>query len=588
MTQMRYVLTFSFFCTLYLLFQMNVFTAILAVVLSLFFYSRFQNFQVNYSSWIDILKFLGISLLLIPFYIVLAKQFIIVHDETLEALLPFTRNTLYKHQFLILMGLLFCTIPFVYLFHYWLIGKIVSFIKTLTRREWLCFTGGVIFFVVCLIILANLTSYWVFAVNPEQFIGEIDGVMQFQNYSCDEFFDSDTGQGIFCHTGRDCSRHPIYRLHLLVTAAPSALLYCINHLFFASGYYSLALGFAEMQCVFFVLGGILLNRILRSFLKPSTAFLITLFYVCSFTGIWAFVPERIIPSAFWCIAAVYCWLTVKSSEWTRILVCLLATGACLLSWGLIVLLVLWTDGKELLQKGFRLSWDLLKQPICFWVVFLGLLAIHCLTIFPMDEGMWSNPAVSITQFQRNSKQYLHFAKSCVFLPQWQYETHNELRSIHSPVVSQVPERDLSWTTLFVGGTVVLGIILSTVLWFREPFIQIAFLWFGVSVGCLLLAGFGIVLDTKVLYSPYFSWAILPLSCLWLDKLSIKKLPVSTFCLIVLTLYVFCTNVHFVSKVTNRMKDVYPLIQPEQVKQPFCPKFFIIKYNVEEEPDESAF
>ena len=324
MTQMRYVLTFSFFCTLYLLFQMNVFTAILAVVLSLFFYSRFQNFQVNYSSWLDILKFLGISLLLIPFYIVLAKQFIIVHDETLEALLPFTRNTLYKHQFLILMGLLFCTIPFVYLFHYWLIGKIVSFIKTLTRREWLCFTGGVIFFVVCLIILANLTSYWVFAVNPEQFIGEIDGVMQFQNYSCDEFFDSDTGQGIFCHTGRDCSRHPIYRLHLLVTAAPSALLYCINHLFFASGYYSLALGFAEMQCVFFVLGGILLNRILRSFLKPSTAFLITLFYVCSFTGIWAFVPERIIPSAFWCIAAVYCWLNGREfwfAFWLPGLVC---------------------------------------------------------------------------------------------------------------------------------------------------------------------------------------------------------------------------------------------------------------------------
>lgn len=588
MSPIRSLFTFSFLCTLYVLFQMNVFTALLMVLLTVFFYRRCQNFQVKIPNWSDVLKFLGISLLLIPFYIILAKQFIIVRDATLEALLPFTRDTLYKPQFLTLLGLLFFTLPFVYLFHYWLVGKIVSFIKTLTRREWWCFAAGVLFFAGSLLILANQTSFWVFGINPEQFVGEFDGVMQFQNYSCDEFFDSDTGQGIFCHTGRDCSRHPIYRLHLLVTAVPSALLYCVNHLFFASGYYSLALGFAEMQCVFFVLGAILLNRILRRFLEPLTAFLIVLFYVCSFTGIWVFVPERIIPSVFWCIAAVYCWLNVKSSEWTQILVCLLATGACLLSWGLIVLLVLWTDGKDLLpKKPWRLK-DFLKQPVCFWLVFLGLLAGHCLTIFPMDEGMWSRPAVSLAQFQKNSRQYLHFAESCVFLPQWQYETYNKLRCINSPVVSQVQEKYLSPTTLLLGAAVILGVVLSSVLWFREPFVQIAFLWFGTSVGVLLLMGFGSVLDTMVLYSPYFSWVILPLSCLWLTRLPFKNFPVSTFCLVFLTLFVVCTNVHFVSKVTSRMKETYVLIQPEQIEQAFCPKFFIIKYNLEELPDESTF
>ena len=444
------------------------------------------------------------------------------------------------------------------------------------------------FFTVSLLYLANQTSFWVFGINLEQFIGEFDGVMQFQNYSCDEFFDSDTGQGIFCHTGRDCSRHPIYRLHLLVTAVPSALLYCLNHLFFASGYYSLALGFAEMQCVFFVLGAILLNRILRRFLDPLTAFLIVLFYVCSFTGIWVFVPERIIPSVFWCIAAVYCWQNVKSSEWTRILVSLLAIGACLLSWGLVVLLVLWTDGKEILKKWPVNIKGFLKQPICFWLVFLGLTAGYSLTVFQQDEGMWSKPAVSFTQFQKNSRQYLHFAESCVFLPQWQIETFNELRCINSPAVSQVQEKDLSLTTLLLGVAVVLGVLLSAVMWIREPFVQIGFLWFGVSVGVLLLMGFGSVLDTMVLYSPYFSWVILPLSVLWLGKIPFLNFRITGFCLGLLTAAVLCTNVHFVAEVTDRMKETYVLIQPEQVKQGFFPKFFIIKFNVEELPEESTF
>lgn len=225
--------------------------------------------------------------------------------------------------------------------------------------------------------------------------------------------------------------------------------------------------------------------------------------------------------------------------------------------------------------------DFRKHPICFWLVFLGLTAGYGLTIFPEDGRMWSRPAVSITQFQKNSRQYLHFAQSCIFLPQWQIETCNELRCIHSPAVSQVQEKDLSRTTLLAGAAVIFGIALSVILWFRDTFVQIAFLWFTASVGVLLFMGFGSTLDTMVLYSPYFSWVILPLSCLWLTRLSFKNLPVSTFCLIFLTAAVLCSNVHFVSKVTCQMRDTYVLIQPEQVKQAFFPKFFIIKYNVEE-------
>lgn len=166
---------------------------------------------------------------------------------------------------------------------------------------------------------------------------------------------------------------------------------------------------------------------------------------------------------------------------------------------------------------------------------------------------------------------LHMYESCIFMPSYYLSKGG---------VFQTRIMDLPKVYLLVGTGVISLCCLSCYFYRREYFVRMAFVWILVSVGILGVVGFGASPEEMILFSSYFSWAVLPLTVLPLYRIVGNKFLQATVVLFLMAGISMFLNVKMLTELTDHAKDVYvvPRNTPAEIPEtaaifPSMPVFY---------------
>lgn len=547
MTFVRLLISVSFFLSLSVLLQFSAWSLLLNIFLTVLF---FRTFPVSELVKIRNLWLWSGTLVSLYFFYCFFFLFIICCRAELIQSIPHTTS---------LPLLTVVTFPFVTVFTLYFLKGIKEFVCSMNRVEILTFWAGFVIFATVLLIVSSQTSFFTapglhWNQNAEEKI-----------IYCNHFLGSDTGaisslkEEILNHPyfGLEGFRHPFFHLLILVISPLIGFFYGISRLFTSDSFYALMMSLSFCQIVQHLLSGIFLAQLCERFCSKRIAQFIMIFYICSFTVVWTIVPERLISSSFWLLVAVWYWNRTNAQIWPKILFTFLAVGSCLMSWALIVWLVFqnsvdWSNSRSLAQILHQMKW----KPLCLSGVLASLLVFHVLAAKDIQGTEFTTPPKTIEQAKINTIQYMHMIENLYIPPEWYLSYKNSSRNNSSPIIYQVTWSLVPPVTLILGGLGILGICFSILFYWRDLFVQTAALWWLVSIGVLWLLGFSV--SALNLYVPYFSWALVPLSLIWLNRIEGKWIGKFFPVLPCLALGMLCTNLHFIFTVTNLVKNTYPV------------------------------
>lgn len=577
---MNIIYVISFWITLGALLPQNAYMWVVEAVLAYLFYRELERKTITDSQKkslpLKIASTVMISLFMIPFYWMFMKQYADLRPAVEDALKVFVGNpcaeTLFSPSIFALVVASVGSIPFIWLLISSGLKFVAQFWRNMDLFERRYFAGGFGFLAVLLLYFASQTSIWTFPIKEGHFVREISGQIQISgSFMNDVFLDTDTYFGSWFANDRATSlRHPFYTLHVLSVWPLVMLFYCGIHLFVSSAFYSMALSFSFTQTLQFLVCGILLLRLVGECTDKNFGRWVAVLWFCSFIAIWSFIPERLIPSLFWLLVAVYYWNTSGTKLFYRLVLAILAMGSTLFSFGLVTLLPI---TEVLSRKTIRKLFS--PENFLYWVTLLFAVGA-VFSAFKLDETDLLRPVFSATQVKENTLQFSHFMESCVFMPYWTVEESIESQMSPTLAVCQVKTPSLPSWILGMGALMFLGCVVSGTIYWRDYFTQCAWLWLAAGMGIMIVLGFGSTLDTMTLFGSYFAWAVLPLSVLWLGRFSEGKWRVLRYAVPMLAVIALGLNLYFLVTVTECVRDTYILISPEMTESGFFPPYFSVR------------
>ncbi len=279
-----------------------------------------------------------------------------------------------------------------------------------------------------------------------------------------------------------------FAANLLNVAAGSPFAYW--HLF--------GIGLMLCQAVMMAFVGVMLRRILRSMVSDVYAKLFTVIYALSYsTIIFTFLVEQYVLGLFTLVFTVYT-LTCDYSDRKAAVGIAFSTGTMTPSAA---------TGGMLLLRGGPFDWkSFLKAALCSIGLFLFLTVsfgqiTQLLNAPEYLKGMVGGFGGTKLSMSNKITQFVEAASNMVFPPELTtVPAYNDVTGIRL-----VPGRMIDQ----VLGCIVLGLtVAGAVVTLKKPAGRMAGFWFLVSVGVLVVVGWGAKENGMMLYTSYFYWAFL--------------------------------------------------------------------------------
>ncbi|MDO4629146.1 MAG: hypothetical protein Q4C70_08185 [Planctomycetia bacterium] len=488
------------------------------------------------------------------------------------------------------------SIPAAHYIFQWLLRlveyPIQEFFRNFTKYETIFAISLFLILISALLVCSTQSSVWIAPMNPAFFL-----------------LDDPLNPNSICSGtiwGSDCRIYTVpqdeYRLNMFRHPYYSVVFFPFIPFFFLIAgllwglgfgvwFYCVAASMAILQIAWWILGGIMLRRMLQDVFNDTCSYAFMLFYLTSFPMIFSFVPERLGLTTFTLLAFLYFRRFSGNIDLSRLsrldYLTAFAAGGTTLTSLLFPVFVLWRNRKSFrgyIQECFKLigAWILLAV---IWGTFFTPLSVTAqyerfsenFRWIPTTRSWWKPTDETMLKLQTTLKpktmlklqttqdpqqyhqfrQFLHFIESNLFQPDYEIVS-NSVYSVHQEEIGKI----------YIGGGMIIGILcfISCSLYRNFPLIQEMGIWFLFSVGLLGVLGFGSVTNEMTLYTSYFSWAILPLAVLPIYRLLGDKYHQTTAILLVLTVISFASQLQLIWRVTTETDFSAPQTSVEEIQE----------------------
>ncbi len=446
-------------------------------------------------------------------------------------------------------------LPFAHWATRWLIvcalPPVQNFFRRFTKMEAFLASGLFLVLVGILLFCSQKSSVWIAPTNPDFYV--VDDPWNQENIYMNTVFGCDCRTYTSIREGcwLNIFRHPYY-YYAFFPFLP--ILFLTAFLLWLSGfgvwYYSVAAAWAILQIFWWILGGIMLRRLLLEVLDGACSYAVMMFYLVSFPMIFVFVPERLILTSFTLLAFLYFRKFTENRDLSRFtpwdyVTAFAATGTTLTS-VLMPVFSLWQNRKTVKDFGRELT----KFSIIGIMVTLFLAPYTFNLSYGLSECFKWTSATKTTQNAKEfqDKQFFQFMESNLFVPDYRITS----RGIGSVGTSEIRNR-----FTYTGMTVCALCFLAWGMYRKIPFVQEMTVWILLAVALLGILGFGAVYNEMTLYVTYFSWAILPMTILPFYKLFGNRYSQMTVTVGVLALFSFIVQLNIIWQVTTQTNFIIP-------------------------------
>lgn len=257
-----------------------------------------------------------------------------------------------------------------------------------------------------------------------------------------------------------------------------------------------------LQGFVLVICSILLVRMMG---KKDDIFALVMYSAMYATIFFTLNIEQYVFGIFWLIVLLYNF--IKKKEANPFLFCA-ATGSLITNAVLLPFLIFQKDWKKFIKECIKYG-----MLLCFLIVLFGQTSNVLEGI--LNFGKYESAMGMNVTFYNRILQYINFIASCFIAPQ---------AFISTTHYDHVSYQLLPSTSVNIVGLVLLiGMIISFILNYKNKIVQFSFGWLLFSFVILCIIGWGTAENGLIIYGIYFSWAYFILIYLLLDGI-LKKVP----------------------------------------------------------------
>lgn len=311
-------------------------------------------------------------------------------------------------------------------------------------------------------------------------------------------------------------RQPLFGLF----SAPFAVIatVCSIILFFIPNIYPIIMSIIQVFLLF--ISYLMISRMI-GLSKISKMFFLTIISFSYPTLLFSINMEQYVFATFWLILFLYSYINISDG---RNLLYIASTGSLITSG---ILFPLISDKKNLKEKVL----EIINTIIMFFVV-----AIACgrFTLFKNAIAGFEHLLIftgASLGFREKILQYLNFVESCLIKPNARVDSVS-----HSWISYQLSDaNDINW----FGAIIIFMALLGFAINYKHKFAKICVVWFAYSFLLLCIIGWGTVENGLILYSLYFSWAIVSLVFMFMEKMlqSVGKIKYFVYATIIIPILI---------------------------------------------------
>ena len=497
---------------------------ILSMVLSLFIgIFLVKKFWKNNFDKVNVFK-LFISFLITDLFLGIIYNY---HYDM--AFSSFFYNVAYWKLLICIILSIFSLTLIVYYLWYIIQKPIISFFKSLTKREKIFLIIYSLIFLVLTIIIYNLTKAFYFIEGlPYDIIYTTDSSAIFRENA---FLNINAAENY-------AARQPLFG----VFSVPFAIIsFILSKIFFMIPN-SYAVFLTWVQIVLIGLMMIMLSRLLK--IKDENKLFFYLFFIsCFSTIIFTFTLEQYIISTFYLILAIYVYFNMERG----------INYPFAMSVGTITTSA-WFFPLAAKDKGIK-KWFVAALKCLVFFMIVTILSGQLYFIFDFISGVFSNVdsfGGGGISFTNKLQQYLGFVKS-IFLS----IPGRVIDYDHSKYWYEEYLLEPIYNFSKVGIIILLVCLVSVILNRKNKMSFVSFFWLIFSIILILVVGYGTKENGTNLYSFYFGWAFICLVYLFIDKL-IKNDKIKNILIIIMCVCMLILNISEFLNIINFGIWYYPV------------------------------